>query len=191
MLHRHPKVYSIQTKETGDVKGEKVYQHLSELLDLKTRNEAIEELWKIRQEVPDLGVLLWYSFGAIAALIQEIVLAYPNLNPCTLTNTESIKVSHALSLLQLCALHEDTKVLFLNSHIPQLMLPFLTNMDVNRESEMPRFTVIAMFASLVSAENNQEFIQYILTNNILSIFLRIIQLGTELSKTVRKKFLIL
>ena len=173
------------TTKTTATAREKVYRLISELVEKETREEAIEELWRIRQDVGDLGVLLWYSFGAVAALIQEIVSVYPSLYPCILTSAESSKVSHALSLLQLCALHDDTRALFFNSHMPQLMLPFLTSTDVNRESEMPRFTVIAMFASLVNMDDRQETIQYILNNNILHIFLRIIQVGTELSKTVR------
>jgi CCR4-NOT transcription complex subunit 9 len=168
-----------------DTTGERVHRLISELLDVEMREQAIEELWKIRQDVPDLGVLLWYSFGAVAALIQEIVSVYPSLYPCVLMNIDSSRVTHALSLLQLCALHDDTKSSFFNSHMPQLMLPFLTSTDVNRESEMPRFTVIAMFASLLNTEDRREAIQYILNNNILPIFLRIIQIGTELSKTVR------
>ena len=40
---------------------------------------------KKREVVPDLAPLLWHSFGTIAALLQEIVMIYPVINPPNLT----------------------------------------------------------------------------------------------------------
>jgi CCR4-NOT transcription complex subunit 9 len=56
-----------------------------------------------------LAPVLWYSFGTITALLQEIVSLYPMLSPPTLTPQASNRVCNALALLQCVASHNDTK----------------------------------------------------------------------------------
>ena len=48
-----------------------------------TRENALLELSKKREEFPDLAPILWHSFATIAALLQEIVSIYPALSPPT------------------------------------------------------------------------------------------------------------
>ena len=44
--------------------------------------------------------MLWYSFGSITALLQEIIAVYPTINPPTLSAHQSNRVCNALALLQ-------------------------------------------------------------------------------------------
>ncbi|MPC21527.1 Cell differentiation protein RCD1 [Portunus trituberculatus] len=79
---------------------DKIYQWIIELANPETRENALLELSKKRESVPDLAPLLWNSFGTIAALLQEIINIYPAINPATLTAHQSNRVCNALALLQ-------------------------------------------------------------------------------------------
>jgi hypothetical protein len=78
-----------------------------------TRENALLELSKKREDFPDLAPMLWHSFGTVAALLQEIVSIYPALSPPTLTPAASNRVCNALALLQCVASHMETRSLFL------------------------------------------------------------------------------
>lgn len=52
-----------------------------DLINPDKREAALLELSKKREEVPDLAVLLWYSYGTITALLQEIIAIYSLLSP--------------------------------------------------------------------------------------------------------------
>jgi len=53
---------------------------------------------KKREVVLDLAPMLWYSFGTMASLLQEIVAIYPYINPPTLTHQQSNRVGLACNL---------------------------------------------------------------------------------------------
>lgn len=63
---------------------EQVYSWIQELSSPETREHALIELSRKREVLPDLAPMLWHSFGTIAALLQEIVMIYPVINPPTL-----------------------------------------------------------------------------------------------------------
>lgn len=67
-----------------------------------------------QEDFPELSGVLWWSFGTVAALLQEIVGIYPALSPPQLTAHASNRVCNALALLQCVASHRDTRQLFLN-----------------------------------------------------------------------------
>lgn len=54
----------------AQVDREKIYQWINELSSPETRENALLELSKKRESVPDLAPMLWHSFGTIAALLQ-------------------------------------------------------------------------------------------------------------------------
>lgn len=74
-----------QVKAATNVNREQVYVWIQELLHPDTREHALIELSKKREVLPELAPLLWHSFGTMAALLQEIVMIYPVINPPTLT----------------------------------------------------------------------------------------------------------
>ncbi|KAF5181199.1 cell differentiation protein RCD1-like protein, partial [Thalictrum thalictroides] len=80
----------------------KVAQQVEELVLQITnpllRPNAILELRQMRNI--SLGPWLWYSFGTIAALLQEIVSIYPALLSLKLTTEASNRACNAVSLLQ-------------------------------------------------------------------------------------------
>nr|4CT6_B Chain B, CELL DIFFERENTIATION PROTEIN RCD1 HOMOLOG [Homo sapiens] len=162
---------------------EKIYQWINELSSPETRENALLELSKKRESVPDLAPMLWHSFGTIAALLQEIVNIYPSINPPTLTAHQSNRVCNALALLQCVASHPETRSAFLAAHIPLFLYPFLHTVSKTRPFEYLRLTSLGVIGALVKTDE-QEVINFLLTTEIIPLCLRIMESGSELSKTV-------
>lgn len=162
---------------------ESVYQWILELASPDTREHALLELSKKRENVSDLAPMLWHSFGTIAALIQEIVNIYPMVNPPNLTAHQSNRVCNALALLQCVASHQETRSPFLQAQIPLFLYPFLHTTSKTRPFEYLRLTSLGVVGALVKTDD-QEVITFLLSTEIIPSLLRIMESGSELSKTV-------
>lgn len=127
--------------------------------------------------------MLWHSFGTTAALLQEIINIYPSINPPTLTAHQSNRVCNALALLQCVASHPETRSVFLQAHIPLFLYPFLHTTSKTRPFEYLRLTSLGVIGALVKTDE-QEVITFLLTTEIIPLCLRIMESGSELSKTV-------
>lgn len=171
------------TTALAQVDREKIYQWINELSSPETRENALLELSKKRESVPDLAPMLWHSCGTIAALLQEIVNIYPSINPPTLTAHQSNRVCNALALLQCVASHPETRSAFLAAHIPLFLYPFLHTVSKTRPFEYLRLTSLGVIGALVKTDE-QEVINFLLTTEIIPLCLRIMESGSELSKTV-------
>ncbi|KAG6334435.1 hypothetical protein ID866_4656 [Astraeus odoratus] len=127
----------------------KIYALVIDLLDPNTREAALLELSKKREQYDDLALVLWHSFGIMPALLQEIVSVYPLLSPPNLTAHVSNRVCNALALLQLA---------------------------LSNTFDLP---------PLGSLQNdNSTVIHFLLSTEIIPLCLRIMETGSELSKTV-------
>ena len=60
------------------VDRDKIYQWIIELSNPETREQALLELSKKREVVPDLAPMLWHSFGTMAALLQARLVFFGN-----------------------------------------------------------------------------------------------------------------
>ena len=104
---------------------------VADLLNGNSRETALMELSKKREQVSELALIIWHSFGIAAnpppsfldlhpcpgvmtSLLQEIISVYPLLNPSQLTAAASNRVCNALALLQCVASHNETRALFLH-----------------------------------------------------------------------------
>ncbi len=169
----------------GSAEAEKICQCITDLLQTETREAALMELSRRRETVADLAVMLWHSFGAIAALLQEIIAVYPTIHPPTLNAHQSNRVCNALALLQCVASHPETRAVFLQANIPLFLYPFL-NMNTSsktRPFEYLRLTSLGVIGALVKTDE-KEVINFLLKTEIIPLCLRIMESGTELSKTV-------
>jgi CCR4-NOT transcription complex subunit 9 len=172
-----------RTSSSTNLDREQVYVWILELINPDTREHALIELSKKREVLPDLAPMLWHSFGTIAALLQEIVAIYPTINPPTLTAQQSNRVCNALALLQCVASHSETRSQFLAAHIPLFLYPFLHTVSKSRPFEYLRLTSLGVVGALVKTDD-QEVIHFLLTTEIIPLCLRIMESGSELSKTV-------
>ncbi|THU53983.1 hypothetical protein C4D60_Mb10t20180 [Musa balbisiana] len=158
-------------------------QLVLDLCDPELRENALLDLSKKRDIFQDLAPLLWYSYGTIAVLLQEIVSIYPALSPPTLSPGASNRVCNALALLQCVASHPDTRILFLNAHIPLYLYPFLNTTSKTRPFEYLRLTSLGVIGALVKVDDT-EVISFLLQTEIIPLCLRTMEMGSELSKTV-------
>lgn len=162
---------------------EDLYPLVGQLTNPDQREGALLELSKKREAFTDLAPILWHSFGTISALLQEIVAIYPMLSPPTLTPHASNRVCNALALLQCVASHPETRAVFLNAHIPLYLYPFLNTVSKSRPFEYLRLTSLGVVGALVKMDDSN-VITFLLQTEIIPLCLRIMETGTELSKTV-------
>lgn len=131
------------------VDREKVYTWIIELSNPETRENALLELSKKREVVPDLAPMLWHSFGTTASLLQEIINIYPAINPATLTAYQSNRVCNALALLQCVASHPETRSAFLQvSPRCELQLQICQNSHQLVENSCYKYIIIVLTGSL-------------------------------------------
>jgi len=147
------------------------------------REGVLLELSKKRESFNDLAPILWHTVGTVSALLQEIVSIYPLLSPPTLTAHASNRVCNALALLQCVASHQDTRSLFLAAHIPLYLYPFLNTQSKSRPFEYLRLTSLGVIGALVKMDD-PDVINFLLQTEIIPLCLRIMETGSELSKTV-------
>ncbi|CAO1615065.1 unnamed protein product [Sympodiomycopsis kandeliae] len=151
----------------------------------ETRREtALLELSKKREQYEDLALVLWHSFGVMSSLLQEITSVYPLLSPPALTAHASNRVCNALALLQCVASHHETRALFLQAHFPLFLYPFLNTTSKTRPFEYLRLTSLGVIGALVKQSDNSQVITFLLSTEIIPLCLRIMETGSELSKTV-------
>jgi len=85
--------------------------------------------------------------------------------------------------LQCVASHNDTRGLFLHAHIPLFLYPFLNTTSKSRPFEYLRLTSLGVIGALVKNDSS-EVINFLLSTEIIPLCLRIMETGSELSKTV-------
>lgn len=120
----------------------------------------------------------------MSSLLQEILSVYPLLSPPALTASASNRVCNALALLQCVASHNETRALFLQAHIPLFLYPFLNTTSKTRPFEYLRLTSLGVIGALVKLNDNSDVISFLLSTEIIPLCLRIMENGSELSKTV-------
>src|SRR3989338_5153209 len=160
-----------------------IHSLVADLASPEKREGALLELSKKREGVPDLAPILWHSFGTVTILLQEIIAIYPLLVPPKLKAHASNRVCNALALLQCLASHKDTRTAFLNAHIPLYLYPFLNTSSTTRPFEYLRLTSLGVIGALVKIDDS-EVINFLLQTEIIPLCLRIMEIGSELSKTV-------
>lgn len=161
----------------------KIHQLILELINSKEREHALQELSKIRESYDALALLLWHSFGAMAALLQEVVSIYPLLSNQTLTATASTRVCNALALMQCIASHPETRSLFIHAQFPLYLYPILNTTTRSRPFEYLRLTSLGIVGALVK-NDNPDVTAFLITTEIIPLCLRIMETGNELCKTV-------
>lgn len=151
------------------------------------REYALVELSKRRETIENLAVLLWNKRGIMTRLLQELLAIYPLLNPLpnqpVLTTASSNRACNALALMQCIASHEETRDSFLESRLPLFLYPFLNTTGKSKPFEYIRLTSLGVIGALVKSES-LSVVDFLLKTEIIPLCLRILDIGTELSKTV-------
>ena len=172
-----------KTEKDKEEELNKIINWVDQIKDESTREKALEELSHKRESLSDLALYIWYSTGTVATLLQEIINTYQLLTPPKLTLTKSNKACSVLALFQCVASHPETRQLFLQAQIPIFLYPFLNTLNKSKPYEYIRLTALGVIGALVKVDNPQ-VISYLLNIEIIPLCLRIMERGSELSKTV-------
>jgi CCR4-NOT transcription complex subunit 9 len=180
-----PKTQEKQEKNKEKEKEEikQITEWVDQIKDENTREKALEELSHKRESLSDLALYIWYSTGTVATLLQEIINTYQYLAPPKLTVNRSNRACSVLALFQCVAAHPETRQPFLKAQIPIFLYPFLNTLNKSKPYEYIRLTALGVIGALVKIDN-REVIQYLLNTEIIPLCLRIMERGSELSKTV-------
>ena len=103
--------------------------------------------------------------------------------PPKLTIQTSNRACNVLALFQCVAAHQETRPAFLAAQIPIFLYPFLITFNKTRPFEYLRLTALGVIGALVKVDN-PEVISFLLSTEIIPLCLRIMERGSELSKTV-------
>ena len=131
----------------------------------------------------DLAPILWHSFGTIAALLQEIVSIYPLLRRrrCTRTRRTACATRwRCCSALRRtrrrghCSCKRTSRL---------YLYPFLNTVSKTRPFEYLRLTSLGVIGALVKVDDS-DVINFSAATEIIPLCLRIMETGSELSKTV-------
>ena len=180
--HPHEKDEKAIEKEKEEERKQ-IIEWVDQIKDENTREKALEELSHKRESLSDLALYIWYSTGTVATLLQEIINTYQYLAPPKLTVNRSNRACSVLALFQCVAAHPDTRHPFLKAQIPIFLYPFLNTLNKSKPYEYIRLTALGVIGALVKIDN-REVIQYLLNTEIIPLCLRIMERGSELSKTV-------
>ncbi|KEG11444.1 cell differentiation protein [Trypanosoma grayi] len=155
---------------------------LENLFKPELREKAILDLARHRESFPLLGPALWYGVGTMAILLQEIISVYPLLSiPQLLAKGTTSRVGSVLTLLQTVAFHDSTRRVFLEAQICLFLYPFLRGS--NESAEGLRLTSLGVIGALVKTDD-KDVMRYLLGTEIFPLCLRIMETGTEFSKTL-------
>lgn len=160
-----------------------IISYLNQIKDPDKREKALAELCKKRESFPSLAVYIWYSPGVVTSLLQEIICTYQLLAPPNLNDHSSSKAYNVLALFQCIAAHQETRPYFLNAQIPIFLYPFLNTVNKSKQFEYLRLTALGVIGALVKVDNS-EVISFLLSTEIIPLCLRIMERGSEVSKTV-------
>ena len=160
-----------------------IIKWVDQIKDESTREKALEELSHKRESLSDLALYIWYSTGTVATLLQEIINTYQLLAPPKLTIAKPNKACSVLALFQCVAAHPETRRPFLQAQIPIFLYPFLNTLNKSKPYEYIRLTALGVIGALVKVDN-PDVITYLLNTEIIPLCLRIMERGSELSKTV-------
>ena len=172
-----------KTEKEKEEEVNQIVKWVDQIKDESTREKALEELSHKRESLSDLALYIWYSTGTVATLLQEIINTYQLLAPPKLTIAKSNKACSVLALFQCVAAHPETRHPFLQAQIPLFLYPFLNTLNKSKPYEYIRLTALGVIGALVKVDNS-EVTSYLLNTEIIPLCLRIMERGSELSKTV-------
>lgn len=170
-------------KLTNNEEELQIISYLNQIKDSSKREKVLAELCKKRESFPNLAVFIWYSPGVVTSLLQEIICTYQLLAPPNLNDQSSSKAYNVLALFQCIAAHQETRPYFLNAQIPIFLYPFLNTVNKSKQFEYLRLTALGVIGALVKVDNS-EVISFLLSTEIIPLCLRIMERGSEVSKTV-------
>ena len=154
------------------------------------KSEAMHTLSAQREVYPNLGSIIWDSPAAVAALLSEIISAFPHVTaistiPAAAYSSISTdlmnRVCNAMTLFQSIAGNDDVRDAFLRANLPIYLFPFLHT--TNQTLECEHFKVAALgVIGTIAMSDSPIALEYLFENDFLPLCLRILKFGQEIHK---------
>ncbi|KAK0266700.1 RNA-binding protein, CCR4-NOT complex subunit Rcd1 [Friedmanniomyces endolithicus] len=157
--HGPSSIFSSNGEQMSE-ENRRVLEWIAQVLNANTRESALLELSKKREQVPELALILWAFVRRHDVPAAGDHLRIPAAEP------ESVDGGGVES-----------------AHIPLFLYPFLNTTSKSRPFEYLRLTSLGVIGALVKNDSS-EVIHFLLTTEIIPLCLRIMETGSELSKTV-------
>ena len=164
-------------------------QLIADLADVEKRFNALHQLSVIADKHQDLAIPLWYSYGTVVILLDEIVSVYPYISG---KHKETLSVSSysliqrvckALALLQTIASHQKTQHFLISIDIIYFLTPIFALTQVEREIEFLRLTSLGVIGAMAKTRD-PEIIKYLMDKEVLMICIVSIQHAAEISRVI-------
>ncbi|XP_058083868.1 uncharacterized protein LOC131231626 [Magnolia sinica] len=163
---------------------------------LEFRNEDLREnalrclsnfLLERREEDPDnycrAGFLLFNSCVTMTILMQEVVEFYRKMVDGTLNIRASKRVANVLTLFQSIAANGETRQKFVNSCVPNFLIPLILFQSPEEIYEDVRAISLSVIGILCQARE-PEVIQWAIESDMVEVCRTSIEIGNELSKVI-------
>ncbi|XP_051140201.1 uncharacterized protein LOC127257781 [Andrographis paniculata] len=154
-----------------------------DLRDSGHRENALAALAMRAQGSLDLARLVWFSFGTIAILLQEVLSVYPFLSPPSLTPEQSNRLCNVLTILECVAADQDTRILFVRAYIHFYLVTLLNQIGELRCFEPIRLSSLRVFNALLQVPDAR-VIDLLLESEVIPPCLCAMQRGNESSRKV-------
>ena len=173
-----------KNKDKKEANEEEIIKWINEIKNENTRIKAISNLSQCNNEKnTNLALYLWYTRGAMAAVLQEIISAYQYLSSSKLTLEKSGKICCAISLFQIIASNPDTRNELLESKMPIFLYPFINNTNKAKAYEYLKLTSLSVINTLLK-KVDPKIISFLIDTAIIPKLLKIMEKGSELSRKI-------
>ncbi|KAH8956972.1 hypothetical protein BDL97_07G069200 [Sphagnum fallax] len=116
------------------------------------------------------AIVLYYSCGTLAVLLQEIISTYARLYAGDLNVRGSKRLANVLTLFQAIAANEETRIPYVKAYMPNLLLPFI-------------------LSTYTGEDCKEEITQWALESDIIAACIHAIEVGSRLSKVISMSIL--
>uniref|UniRef100_A0A1D1YM96 Cell differentiation protein RCD1 n=1 Tax=Anthurium amnicola TaxID=1678845 RepID=A0A1D1YM96_9ARAE len=168
-----------------------VPQVILEFLDVELRENAIRALgnfllerWK---ENPDdyhrAGFLLFHSCSTMSILLQEVLEFLGRMNDNNLNVRAVKRLANVLTLFQSVAANKETRRKFMDSCIPNFLIPIILFKTAIEVFENIRAIALSVIGIMCQGKE-PEIIVWAIENDIIEVCHTIIKTGNELSKVI-------
>ena len=148
----------------------------------KDRAEAVPVLIQNRDNIPDLGIFLWFSPATATSLLSDVLNLYPQLISKKRNMHNENMAFNSLNLLQTIAEHPDSKLPFVRACIPTYLFPVLHLTIEHSELDYITGALMAIFTSIVK-DQQSEIINYLINSGFLPICLKVLSLSNGIIQT--------
>ena len=121
----------------------------------ENKNQILNILIEIKDNYPNLSLLIWNKEGLITTFLTDIISIYPYLITNNLNINLTNQVLNILNLFQLITLNIETRILFIKSKIFSYLLPFLHQISSRNEAEYLKVATLGVLIGLTKNINNE------------------------------------